>query len=79
MKKQLFPFVLSLLLMLICNVNCTQNKVKETIKMSLNDPFKSTMTASQYFDIKGNQDNVIEGEKGTIIIMPKGCFKDEIV
>lgn len=63
--------------MLVFSTNCTQNKVIETIKMSLNDPFKSTMTTSQFFDIKGNQDNVIEGEKGTIIIMPKGCFKDE--
>ena len=41
------------------------------------DPFKSTMVESQYFDIKANQDNVIEGLKGSIIIMPKGCFKDE--
>jgi hypothetical protein len=77
MKKQLFPFYLILLLVLIFSTNCKQNKVIETIKMPLNDPFKSTMTASQFFDINGNQDNVIEGEKGTIIIMPKGCFKDE--
>jgi hypothetical protein len=77
MKKQLFPFYLSLFLMLICNSNCKQNKIVDTIKMSTNDPFKSTMTESQYFTVNGNQDNVIEGEKGTIIIMPKGCFKDE--
>jgi hypothetical protein len=77
MKKQLFPFYLSLLLMLIFSTHCTQNKVIETIKMSANDPFKSTMMASQFFDINGNQDNVIEGEHGTIIIMPKGSFKDE--
>ncbi len=76
MKKQIFQLITVLLLMLI-GTNCTQNKVIETIKMSLNDPFKSTMVESQFFDIKGNQDHVIEGEKGTIIIMPKGCFKNE--
>jgi hypothetical protein len=62
--------------MLICNTNCKQNKLIDTIKMSINDPFKSTMKESQFFDIKGNQDNVVEGENGTIVIMPKGCFKD---
>jgi hypothetical protein len=76
MKKQLLPFYLSLFLMLICNTNCKQNKIIDTIKMSLNDPFKSTMTESQFFDIKGNQDNVVEGENGTIILMTKGSFKD---
>lgn len=76
MKKQLLSLCLGLLMMLI-SINCKQNKVIETIKMSANDPFKSTMVESQFFEIKGNQDNVIEGEKGTIIVMPKGCFKNE--
>jgi hypothetical protein len=75
MKKQLLPLYLGLLMLLI-STNCKQNKVAETIKMSANDPFKSTMVESQFFDIKGHEDNVIEGEKGTIIIMPKGSFKD---
>lgn len=55
---------------MLIGTNCNKNKFVETIKMSTNDPFKSTMVESQFFDIKGNQDNVIEGEKGTIVIMP---------
>ena len=75
MKKQLLYFYLGLFLMLF-SMSCKQNKAVETIKMSANDPFKSTMVESQFFEIHGNEDNVIEGEKGTIVVMPKGCFKD---
>lgn len=61
---------------MLFSISCKQNKAVETIKMSANDPFKSTMVESQFFEIHGNEDNVIEGEKGTIVVMPKGCFKD---
>jgi hypothetical protein len=77
MIKSLLQISLSLLLILSCNSGKQNQKLTETIKMSPNDPFKSTMVKSHFFDINANQDNVIEGQKGTIIIMPKGCFQDE--
>jgi hypothetical protein len=77
MIKSLLQISLSLLLILSCNSGKQNQKLTETIKMYPNDPFKSTMVKSQFFDINANQDNVIEGQKGTIIIIPKGCFQDE--
>jgi hypothetical protein len=77
MINSILQISLCLLLILSCNSGKQNQKISETIKMHPNDPFKSTMAQSQFFDIKANQDNVIEGQKGTIIIMPKGCFQDE--
>lgn len=57
-------------------ISCHKEKVLivETQKMSPNDPFKNTMVRSQFFDIDTKKDNIVEGEQGTIIICPKGCF-----
>lgn len=41
-----------------------------------NDPFKNTIVPSQTFDIDSKQDNVIEGKNGTVVVCPKGCFKN---
>lgn len=38
------------------------------------DPFRSGMPSSQFFNINAQQDNVVEGNQGTIIVCPKGCF-----
>jgi hypothetical protein len=76
MKKQLLQIALGLALIFSCT-NSKRNQMSETLKMHPNDPFKSTMVESQFFDIKANQDNVVEGNRGTILIVPKGCFKDE--
>jgi len=48
----------------------------ETIKVLSGDPFSKTMTPSQTFEIDAKQDNTIEGNNGTVILMPKGCFKN---
>ena len=45
-------------------------------KVSQNDPFAKTMVESQFFDIDAKEDQVVEGKNGTVLIMPKGCFKD---
>jgi mono/diheme cytochrome c family protein len=55
---------------------CNNDNVTNTVKLYANDPFKNTIVHSQPFDIDAKQDNVIEGEKGTIIVCPKGCFKN---
>ncbi|HBG69481.1 MAG: hypothetical protein A2W93_01290 [Bacteroidetes bacterium GWF2_43_63] len=46
----------------------------ETRKMSADDPFQNTIAPSQFFEIDNRRDTVLEGEQGTIMILPKGCF-----
>lgn len=55
---------------------CGNNTITNTVKLHPNDPFKNTIAPSQFFDIDSRQDNVIEGNKGTIVVCPKGCFKN---
>lgn len=50
--------------------------VKKTVKLQQGDPFKNTIVPSQTFEINTKQDNVVEGNNGTIIVCPKGCFKN---
>jgi hypothetical protein len=76
MKNQYFLLAIALMTFTTFT-NCKRQQIPETVKMLPNDPFKSTMIQSQYFDIKAHQDTVIEGLKGTLIIMPKGCLKNE--
>ncbi|MFL5730360.1 MAG: c-type cytochrome [Cytophagaceae bacterium] len=45
-------------------------------KVSKNDPFAKSMVESQFFDIDAKEDRVVEGKNGTVVILPKGCFKD---
>ncbi|MCB0519665.1 MAG: hypothetical protein H6577_08425 [Lewinellaceae bacterium] len=45
-------------------------------KFHPNDPFKKTMVPSQFFNIDTKKDNVVEAENGTLIVVPKGCFKN---
>ncbi len=54
--------------------NCKENSPIR--KIGKNDPFKSSLVDSQFFEIQSNSDNVVEGENGTVIIFPKGCFLD---
>lgn len=79
MKSQIL-YCASLILICVALFSC--KKTIDTIKLSNHDPFKNTMVSSQIFNIDALQDNVVEGEKGTLIICPKGCFvnkKGEIV
>ncbi len=56
--------------------NTASVKIAETVKFQSTDPFKSSMAASDYFDIDSKQDTVVEGTNGTIIVCPAGCFKN---
>ncbi len=63
-------------------IQCNKSNISNTVKLHPNDPYKNSIVQSQTFDIKANQDNVIEGKNGTIIVCPKACFinsKGEIV
>lgn len=57
-------------------IQCNNNSITNTIKLHPNDPFKNTIVPSQTFDIDSKQDNVVEGENGTVVVCPKGCFKN---
>lgn len=57
-------------------IQCNNNSLTNTVKLLPNDPFKNTIVQSQTFEIDSKQDNVVEGEKGTVVVCPKGCFKN---
>ena len=56
--------------------HCSNDKVTDAVKLLPNDPFKNTIVPSQFFSVDSEQDNVIAGEYGTVIVLPQGCFKD---
>ncbi|HEX5003244.1 MAG TPA: hypothetical protein VFW78_12180 [Bacteroidia bacterium] len=55
---------------------CNNTSITNTIKLHPEDPFKNTIVPSQTFDIDSKQDNVVEGKNGTVLVCPKGCFKN---
>lgn len=55
---------------------CNNTSITNTIKLHPDDPFKNTIVPSQTFDIDSKQDNVVEGKNGTVVVCPKGCFKN---
>ncbi|HBS86724.1 MAG: hypothetical protein A2W91_11900 [Bacteroidetes bacterium GWF2_38_335] len=65
---------MALLIVTLTQCNENDESLTDTVKFSENDPFKSTITPSQNFEIDPNQDNVVEGNNGTTIVCPKGCF-----
>lgn len=75
MKTSINPFLI--ILLFLGFISCNRNGSQEVHKMSATDPFKNTITPSQFFDVDTKTSNVVEGEKGTVISMPKGCFLDE--
>lgn len=77
MKKNIQKlFGLTFLALLLMQCNSVTEKIESTVKFSANDPFQQTIVPSQNFKLNANIDNVVEGENGTILIMPKGCFKN---
>ncbi len=53
---------------------CKNNSIPDTVKLLPDDPFKNTIVPSQLFEIDSKQDNVVEGENGTVLVFPRGCF-----
>ena len=73
-NKLLIIFSISLLLLVSCN---KVTKKQNSLKASLEDPFLNSITESQYFEIDTKKDHIVEGQKGTLLILPKGCFIDK--
>lgn len=81
MNSKITTQILAILLSIVL-FQCSNNTIPNTLKFHLDDPFKNTIAPSQLFDIDSKIDNVIEGENGTVVVCPKGCFlnsKGEIV
>ncbi len=51
--------------------------VQKTVNKHENDPFKNSMPQSQFFEIDSKADHVIEGKNGTLLVLPKGAFKNK--
>jgi hypothetical protein len=75
MKKQVIQVIL-ITLSIVLFIQCSNDSDNKTIFTLPNDPFIKTISHIQTFEIDGKQDNVVEGESGTVIIFPKGCFKN---
>lgn len=82
MRNQISIFLIGLLFTLTltnCNSD-TKSKTTSSIasiqKFQDSDPFKTSIATSQYFKFESKRDNVIKGKNGTIIVCPKGCFKN---
>jgi len=75
MMRKFFGFVLVAVL-LFSTVQCNRNQVIGTIKLMPDDPFARSIITSEEFIIQGKQDAIVEGEKGTVLVFPKGCFMD---
>jgi Cytochrome c len=75
MKKQLhFLLIFSAIMLFQC---CKSPIPVPTVKFYPQDPFKSTIVKSQFFEIDAAKDHVIEGKGGTVLVFPKGCFKTQ--
>jgi hypothetical protein len=72
MKRKVAPLAF---LVLLAFSNCSKTKDDGTIVPD-SDPFAATLAATQRFTIDSKQDTVIEGENGTLLVLPAGCFKD---
>ena len=78
MKSRLLStllIILSTLFIFSCKTINNQT-IEVTEKVHPNDPFKETMVLSQFFTINGNEDHVLEGDQGTVLVFPEGCFKN---
>lgn len=87
-RLNIFLFsVLTMFFLLRCSspTNLETNEVKievnandliESLKQHDLDPFKDNIVESQFFEITGLKDEVIEGKNGTVLIIPKGAFRN---
>jgi hypothetical protein len=75
MTKQ-SPQIVILLLSVLIFSHCNQTFNNNFLKLQVGDPFKNTIASSEYFEFDSKQDKIIEGANGTVIVCPRGCFKN---
>lgn len=61
---------------IILTFSCNSNKNPKVSKLSDKDHFKKTMVKSQFFTVNTKKDNLIESEKGNVLVIPEGAFLD---
>ena len=78
MKLSIIPLI-TLVFLFSCGSPSSNEstELSETVKFSETDPFQNSITESEFFEIDPKKDNIIEGNKGTLIAAPKGCFIDK--
>jgi hypothetical protein len=77
MKKLGYVLLLAFLLL---TVSCEKEKNKNNnliSKVQETDIFINTIVESQNFKINPNEDNIIQSQKGNLMIIPKGAFVDK--
>jgi hypothetical protein len=76
--KKYQPLIVSLTLIFTLLMSCeSDSELRQlTYKFHPNDPFQKAIVSSQFFDIDSKKDNVVEGENGTVLVIPKGSFKN---
>lgn len=80
--KNTFLQSIVLLLLVVVMVACDQNEKIDLpnsflTKLSDNSPLELTTPESQYFEISGGSTQVIEGDNGVRVSIPKGAFLDQ--
>lgn len=67
-----------LLSIILITVSACKNKLPEkkypSAKLAPDDPFKETMVESRFYEINGSEDNVVEGEDGTTLVISEGSL-----
>lgn len=58
-------------------ISVNAQNLAETIKYQPGDPFIETLKKSEFFQISGLEDHIIETKEGTILSIPKGAFRDK--
>ena len=76
MKRIVLIIISILLLTLIFIKSPTLFFENSTLKIDKKDPFKNSIVTSQFFNIKTEQDTVVEAKYGTKVVFQKQCFID---
>jgi hypothetical protein len=81
-----FKLLLLLLILISCGkgnknsnnhtISVDSDALMNITKYEKGDPFIETIKNSEFFEVSGLKDNVIETKSGTIISIPKGAFRD---
>jgi hypothetical protein len=70
-----YNLILGCIILLFSTAQCTRQN-EAVVKNHVNDPFKRSITPSQFFKINAKKDTVVSGTNGTVLVFQKGSFLD---
>ncbi|UPT66837.1 MAG: hypothetical protein M0D57_20795 [Sphingobacteriales bacterium JAD_PAG50586_3] len=76
MKLLVTYWVWALVAVALLSCNTNTDTVAPVAKISANDPFKNSIVPTQEFTVDAKTDNVVQGNNGTVLVLPQGCFVD---